>query len=76
MTPASDRYVCRYIDVSIIAFRLTDSLSHSSILFLTGLNRFSLTAYGSQLPVPTLNPIRYRIEPKAQYEMRSVTLFR
>ena len=43
---------------------------------LTELNHFNLAAYGLQLPVPTLNQMRYHIRLKAQYEMRSVALFR
>ncbi len=35
-----------------------------------------LSAYGLQFSLPTLNLVRYRIKPKARYEMRSVALFR
>ena len=49
---------------------------HYTQLELTELNHFSLVAYGLQLPLPTLSPVRYRTQPKAKYEMRSVALSR
>ena len=72
----SDAYICRFSDVCIFAFRLFDALSHSSRNQLTRLNHFSLAAYGFQLPLPTLNQVRHHNWPKAEYEMRSVALFR
>ena len=72
----SDAYICRFSDVCIFAFRLFDALSHSSRNQLTGLNHFSLAAYGFQLPLPTLNQVRHHNWPKAEYGMRSVALFR
>jgi hypothetical protein len=63
------------IAASTIAFWNSDAISHSSIL-LTRLNHFDLTAYGLQISLPTLNPMRCHIEPKAKYEIRSVAFFR
>ena len=48
----------------------------SSKKLLTGLNHFNLAIYGLQLPLSTLNRMRYRIQPKTKYEMCLVALFR